>query len=175
MKPSNNLYAIVRAFDLATPYAADRQQLKMQAQEFLEEISPLIPAVKDIVLGYHVDEPMMQDCFDALLSVAYDAGIDALYVYGLSDVMHRCIGISAFVEVFSAVPSFQSQLRPELRRKFSKYHIEEPSRRQAEAELIFGSPYFGIGPSLDDRGVKVFGPTVLHPFYKSFYKSSFFR
>ena len=171
MTPSNNLYALVRAYDLATPYASDRQHLRMQAQEFLEELSPLIPEVNDIVSCYDVEKHMMQNSFDALLSVAYDAGIDALYLYGLADVVHRRVGIRAFVEVFSAVPTFHSQLRPELRHKFSEYHIDEPSRRQAEAELFFGRPYFSIGPTLDDNGVKVFGPTVLHPFYRFFLSS----
>lgn len=170
MTPSMNLMALARAYDLTTPPAADRAQLRQQQQDFLTQIEPLIPIVEPFVGSKSKRGRDEQNAFDALLSVVLDIGIDAFIASPLLPMLANGTSKREVLSAIKATPVRHGQLRPELETRLRQYRIVNPhdsipSRRHFEARLYKGFIHFAIAPFLGPDKKKCFGPTVLHPLF----------
>lgn len=170
MLPTMNLMAMVRAYDPATPYAQNRKELRQQIHQFLSQIEPLLPVVESLTVNLGKKHPKKQFKFDALLSIAFDMGIDSFMKSPLPELISVEAPKKDIMAAIESTPKQSSILRPELVEQLYQYRLVKegfpiPSRRHYEALLFDGVIHFAIGPTQTPDGTKAFGPLVLHPFF----------
>ena len=165
MKPSNNLLAIVRAYDLMTPPAKTNEEFRLQSQLFLNDIMPYIKAINPLFQNGKRNPQQEQCQFDALLSVAFDIGLDLFFDSPLAAITPTTASKKKLREAFLSTPAFDDRLRPELMCQMKLYKMPPLSRRGIEFRLFIGAPTFTICRRLDPSGSKaiVYAPSVMHP------------
>ena len=167
--PSQTVLALVRAFDLVTPPAATKEEFRCQSQLFIDSVIPYVDTVASLLEGCDMHRQSTQNRFDALLSVAYDVGIDVLMESALPELLSRRPSKSAVTAAFMSLPAYEEVLRDELVGQLALYKLPLLPRRRFEVELFYGNIYFAIGPTLDTAGNRVYAASVLHPLYRFFY------
>ena len=164
MSPSYNFMALVRAYDLRTPLAADIKEMRVQAQTLLDNVAPLAKTISSLFSVNAKGSIVQQNRFDALLSVAYDVGLDTFFCSPLPDTVRCPMTKTAITSAFLSVPEFDSQLRPELRNQLLSYRIPLLPRRGFEAALFLNNIYFSFGRTMSPLEQEmVYAPYVLHP------------
>ena len=166
MSPSQNAMALIRAFDLNMPPAKDKESFRLQSQLFLDAVAPYTAAVASLLAGSDPRSLTTQNRFDALLSVAYDVGIEVLVDSALPGLLGRCVPKSAVSAAFLSIPAFEDTLRDELQEQMQCYRLPLLPRRHFELELFNGNVYFTIGRTRERDGSIVYAPSVLHPMYR---------
>ena len=170
MFPSNNLLALVRAYDLFTPDVKSEEEFRMQSVLFLTDLEPYIKPVRCLFEGYDRKCKHLQNRFDALLSVAFDVGLDVLQSTSLPDLVMRDAPKQQVITAINSIPTFSGTMRQDIVLQMQRYGYPSLSRRQAEAELYCGRIYFSIGRSPDPvTGDIAYRPHVLHPFLRFLY------
>ncbi len=172
MKPSLNAMALVRAFDLITPSAEDKDAFRIQSQLFLDMAEYCVDAVASLVSQNDSHPQTVQDRFDALLSLACDVGIETLLESPIPPLLGKEVPKSLVCQAFLAIPAFEDTLRDELKEQLQQYRLPLMPRRRYELELFYGNVFFRIGRTVDCKGAIVYAPSVLHPMYRFFMASS---
>lgn len=165
-----NLMALARAYDLATPPANDRAELRQQSRLFLIQTEPLIPIVEAFIPNKMKKQPKAQFVFDALMSVALDIGADSFLSSPLPVLLCDDAPKREVLSALESLPVHHGTLRPELAEQLYRYNLVKkgapiPSRRHYEARLYSGISHFAVGPVLTPEGKKAFGTSVIHPFF----------
>ena len=73
-----NLFALTSAYDLVNPLAHSLQEFREQQQRLLDLVAPLADDVQRLFNFSTSQSPKDQYRFDALRSVAVDAGVEVL-------------------------------------------------------------------------------------------------
>ena len=143
---------------------ADIKEMRVQAQILLDDVAPLAKTISSLFSGNSKGSVVQQNRFDALLSVAYDAGLDAFFCSPLPDTVRCPMTKTAITAAFLSVPEFDSQLRPELKQQLLSYRVPLLSRRGFEAALFFNNIYFSFGRTVSPMEQEmIYAPYVLHP------------
>ena len=169
MQPSNNLFALVRAYDHITQPAKTIEEFRTQSQCFLDEITHYANSIAPLFAN-NDKKANVQSRYDATLSIVFDIGLDLFFDSGLPECIRNKTSKSTIRAAIESIPSPSCSLRPELEEQLTAYHIPLMSRRAIEVELFFGIPLFTIGRCLSNadgkRGEIVYGVSVLHPFLR---------
>ena len=164
MFPSTNFLALIRAYDLDSPVAKSRDEMRLYSQLLLDKVHDEIKALSSLFPKSAKSSVVQQNRFDALLSLAYDVGLDAFFASPLPDTVRCRMYKSHIRDAFCSLPEFNGTLRPEHRRQLALYSVPQLSRRQFEAELFFGNVFFTFGRTTSDNdGCFVFSSIVVHP------------
>lgn len=165
MSPSNNLFALVSAYDLTRPPAVSKEDLREQGQLFLNELMPYIDAIQPLVKKCSRSSESLQCRFDALLCVSYDAGLDLFFDSRLPSLVNTSCSKGKLLEAFNDIPVMNGILRPELEKQMRLYKMPICPRRENEMRLFIGAPIFTFGrckdPSCHNR--IIYGTSVMHP------------
>ncbi len=165
MRPSNYLYALVRAYDNNTQPVGTIEEFRQQSRDFAEQIMPYAQAVGDDLFGHESRGDCTLQCrYDALVSIAYDMGLDLFYATKLPEMVRQHACNKHIKQAILATPSFNDTLRDDLLQQLSLYRLEALPRRMVEYKLYCGEPLFTIGRT-KQNGQIVFAPSVLHPVY----------
>ena len=172
MLPSNNLFALVRAYDLEASPAKEKEVFISQGKQFLCDIEPYAEAIAPLFAGSGRKSSLAQFHYDAMLSVAYDIGLELFFDSRLPALIHGSHSKKAIRDAFLSLPVCYGVLRPELEEQMLSYRIKPMSRRAIEMFLFLGQPYFTIGrcrnPTYSDE--IVYSVSLLHPFYQFLYR-----
>ena len=171
MKPSNNLFALVRAYDTVTPPAHDKDEMILQSQSFLMMMEPYAKAITPLFENYTKKSPAVQNRFDAVMSIASDIGLDFLFATDLPDAVRRQAGKSDIRAAIHSIPEFCGMMRPELQEQMKLYGIRQSTRRSVEFDLFYGLTLFTFGRTKIE-GEIVYAPYVLHPFFRFMQQTS---
>ena len=173
MKPSLYFMAIVFAYDEQTPPANDKKEFMQQSQMLLDGVEPLLAPVQELVLSHggmrnrgKQNNDMMQFRFDALLSIAYDIGIDALEASPMASLNDARPARKKLRDAFLALPSLSFTLREDLPAQLKTYKLPLLPRQMYAYHLYCGTPFFMIGRTPTDKPEGshiVYAPYVLHP------------
>lgn len=164
MSPTLNFLALVRAFDLQTPPAESKEEMRLQSQAVLDDAAPLIKAVSSLFPKNTKNSVVQQSRFDALLSVAFDVGLDAFFCSPLPDTVRLRLSRNAVREAFLSLPEFDGTLRSELRDQLELYRMPLLSRRAYESELFLSRPCFTFGRTrFKGSDEIVYASSVIHP------------
>ena len=164
MRPSNNLFALIKAYDTNYSPAKDLKEFRTQSQLFLDEIEPYCHTVNRAMGKTSRADCGRQNHFDAMVSIAYDMGLDLFNATKLPALACGMASNAAMRHTRLALPCFNNTLRNELAESMRQYNMEYHSRRELEYKLWCGQPVFTIGRTkIGDR--IVFAPSVLHPVY----------
>lgn len=170
MIPSLFSFAIVRAFDLETPFADTKEEFLTQQQAFVNEVQQASDFLSDIVQqSPSIKEKNRQRAFDALISFAHDASLEALIATGIIELLEVKTNKNELKEAFYSIPPISGTINPALIEYMNLYKIPSNSRRWFEYELFIGYPFFMAGRNkLPDGSIK-FSPYPLHPILRWLY------
>lgn len=167
MKPSNNLLALVSAYDPLTPLVASKEEFKERSLLFLARVEPCLKPVGALFEDSLRHRRFQQHQFDALLSIALDAGLDLLFSTPLPELVRNDSRKSLITDAIGNIPTFDGTVHDGLVEQLKYYRMDNIQRRTAEAELYFGCPCFVIcrfrNPATGDTHYKT---TVMHPFLR---------
>ncbi len=167
LKSSQNLFALIRAYDLDTPDVVSRDDFRVQSQHFINLAAPYEGAIGALVAHSALcNTPLAQFCFNALMSIAIDVGLDFLYLTSLPDLVTAGAGKKAISDAIRAIPAFSDRLRPTIADELKLYCQPCQPRRLVEADLFFGNVAYAIGRHKNAAGQILYGPYALHPFFR---------
>ena len=172
MFPSNNLFALIRAFDITTPPAKSKEEFRTQGEQFLDAVKPYAEALSPYFRDKKIKATILQFQFDALLSVAYDIGTELFFDNRLHEIIGKKYSKNTLFNIFTAIPVFEGTLRHELAEQMHLYKMSPLTRREIEYRLFIGAPVFEIGRCKDPSGSGeiIYAPNVLHPFFQFLYR-----
>lgn len=165
MIPSNNLFAVAKAYNLTSPPAKSKEEYLIQGKAFLDDVKPYAEAVLPLFNKTRKKTTSAQFQFDALTSVAYDIGLDLFFDSELPSVTENKLSKRELLKIFTGIPCFENILRSEIEEQMRKYRMPILSRREIEFRLFIGSPIFSIGRCIDPSGSGeiVYSVSVMHP------------
>ena len=165
MFASNNLFALISAYNLTMPPAKSLDEFRSQSQEFIFTIKPFVDELSALFRKKGKVSLKEQFQFDAFLSVAFDAGLELFFDSRLPGILNKPCGKRTILEAFTSVPEWEGTLRPALAKQMSLYRMPPLSRREIEMQLYIGAPTFAIGRCKDPSDPKsiVYAPSVMHP------------
>lgn len=173
MNITQNIFALVWAFNPSIPPAESKKQLRQMERSFLESVSPLMDIVSEIFKGVKTTNPFNLQCRrEAMLSILYDCGIDVFLQSGVTGLILSGASRREIAHAICDIPAMGNTIRPSLLPQLEKYSIMPLDRRHFEAELYNGNIFFTISLQLDEEGRRVYAPAVISPFYRFLYACS---
>ena len=188
MFPSNNLFALVRAYDLVTVPVREKEAFVGQGREFLCDIKPYADAITPLFARTNGKtktrerKSLIQYRFDAMLSVAYDVGLEIFFDSALPSILQGRHSKRAIRDAFHSVPVCYGVMRPELEEQMRAYRMKVMQRREVEMFLFLGQPIFTIGRCREGGGKRpdggkggargiIYSVSVLHPLFQFLYRN----
>ena len=170
MSPSLFSFALVRAFDLDTPFVDTKEEFLNQQQAFLNNVQQASEFLSDIVQqSPSIKEKNRQRAFDALISFAHDASLEALIATGIIELLEVKTNKHELKEAFYSMPPISDTINPALLEYMNLYKIHANSRRWFEYQLFLGFPFFMAGRNKLPNGSIKFSPYPLHPIFRWLY------
>ena len=153
------------AYALTTPPAKSKEEFRAQGQLFLEQTRPFAAAIEPLFRKNDKKSDIVQQRFDALLSVAYDIGLDSFFDSSLPKIATSRHSKHTVREAFAEVPAVDDVIRTDLAEQMRQYKMPSLTRREIEHQLFLGNPVLTIGRCKDPSGsgAIVYAPTVMHP------------